>query len=201
LIDVTCERRRFRSLANQYDTQGDKERSCRRGFGSRSCCIGDSDPGLDRSFTCISLLISRRQVLEALRHVSSSVLSGSKKREKTYLLLFGTERLPFVGGESGPLLESDSLHIGAMHTLAEEVTPGRPRTLHAALVVDELGLLTSHLKLIGARQSTSLGKLPLQRSARVVGKTDLIGCVRFDPGLVLSSAGFGELSSYVIVFL
>ena len=25
--------------------------------------------------------------------------------------------------------------------------------------------------------------------------------MRFDPGLVLSSAGFGELSSYVIVFL
>ena len=37
------------------------------------------DPDLDRSFTCISLLISRCLVHEALRHVSWSVLSESQE--------------------------------------------------------------------------------------------------------------------------
>ena len=54
--------------------------SCRKGFGSPCCCMGDSDPGLDRSLTYISLLVSRRLVHEALRRVSSSVLSESQGR-------------------------------------------------------------------------------------------------------------------------
>ena len=174
--------------------------SCRRGFGSRML-LHWRDPGLDRSLTCVSLLVSRRLVHEALRHVSWSVLSGSQEGGKAYLLLVATERPPLVSDESALLLKSDALEIGALDTLAEEVSPGRARTLHAALIFDVLGLARCHRNLAGAAQGTFLNKPPLQPRARVVGKTDLVGCVRFDPGLVLSSAGFGALSSYVVVFL
>jgi hypothetical protein len=158
-------------------------------------------PCLDRSFTCISLLISRRLVHEALRHVSLSVLSESQEGGEAYLLLVGTERLPFVSNESALLFDGDTLEIGALETLAEEASPGRHGTLRASLIFDVLGLVRCHENLAGAPQSTSLNKPLLQPKARVVGKTDLVGCVRFDPGLVLSSAGFGALSSYVVVFL
>ena len=160
------------------------------------------DPDLDRSFTCISLLISRCLVHEALRHVSWSVLSESQEGGgEAYLRLVAAERPPLVSNESALLFEDDTLEIGALDTLAEEESPGRARTLHAALIFDVLGLARCHRNLAGAAQGTFLNKPPLQPRARVVGKTDLVGCVRFDPGLVLSSAGFGALSSYVVVFL
>lgn len=111
----------------------------------------------------------------------------------TYLLLTVTQRLPLSSDEPGPLRNSDALEICTRLAFGEEEAPGRDWVLDLAIVFDGHGVRRRPLGLAC--------ELPPEQASRVIGETNLFGCVRFDPGIVLGNASFAAFSSQMVEFL
>lgn len=110
-----------------------------------------------------------------------------------YLLLTGTQRLPFSGDQLGPLGVADALKVWACLTFGEEHVPGRGWALRLAIVLNGSGVRRCPFDLVC--------ELPPEQLARVVCQTNLFGCVRLYPGIVLSRAGLVPLGGQLVPFL